>query len=185
MTSKEYSLMPDRFSLLPDELQRYIHSLVLKPILTYHYFKWLDRMRIAISLLHDIVGRNLEGKPGYFIVFPVDEDAEGYYIFDLNNPYLLRVLSYAAKVFDTRFSKYFDVDNAWWYSLVIKLNDNVTKTYDDFGYHYLSQHNFILSHAQFLQNLKLVRSITSRIADKLVLHYPMGFPWEHETDHPI
>jgi hypothetical protein len=188
--------MADLFTNLPHEIQREIHSFALSKILTDQHFKRLnrmkDRMRIAISLLQEIAGPNLEGKPGYFIVFPVEAGGDGSTIFDLNNPYVLRVLSYVAKVFDPKLSQYFDVDNAWWYSLVVRLVDNVITTYDELEYHYLSRPDFLVSHAQFRRNLKSVTGIASRIADKLVLHYPMGFPfpcysqnfayWELETD---
>ena len=162
-------MMANRFDVLPDDLQDYIHRLALNKILSEHYFQRINNMGLAITLLKYLGGPS-DSNPDYCITVQADGDS----ILDFNNPYVLRVLSYAAKHYNPNFSKYFNVDNDWWFYFVSRCYSDIETTFEELEYDYLIDANLAKgeedAHLEFCNNLTSARDMVNRIYFKEAEH---------------
>ena len=173
MKNKRERRMADRFSLLPDDIQDYIHQLALNKILSEHYFQRINKnkMELAITLLKYLGGPS-DSNPDYCLA----RRLYGYLILDFTNPYVRRVLLYAAEYYNPNFSKYFNVDNDWWLDFVSRCYFDIETTFEELV---SSTHvdanwrNFGREGSEFLEfryNLKCARKTVNRIYFKEAEH---------------
>ena len=169
VSERKKMMMADRFTLLPTELQHYIHCFALNSLFADHCLQRRNRMEVAITLLQEI-GGPFENKPGYCITFPVETGGSGETILDFNNSYVLCVLSYAAKVFDPNYSNYFEVDNVWWINLVIRCYSDIEITYEELDDHYelLAERGQPDAYREFCKNLISAQEMTNNLLYKLL-----------------
>ena len=130
-------------------------------------------MGLAITFLKYLGGPS-DSNPDYSITLPVEADGNVDSILDFNNPYVLRVLSYAAKHYNPNFSKYFNVDNDWWFYFVSRCYSDIETTFEEFEYDYLIDANLAKgqenAHRQFCINLSSAREMVNCILFKEAEH---------------
>ena len=167
------NVMTNRFDVLPDDLQDYIHRLALNKILSEHYFqrinKIINKMELAITLLKYLGGPS-DSNPDYCL----PRRLYGYLILDFNNEYVLHVLSYATEYYNPNFSKYFNVDNDWWFYFVSRCYSDIETTFEEFEYEYEIDANLAKgqenAHRQFCINLSSAREMVNCIFFKEAEH---------------
>ena len=114
--------MADRFSLLPYEIQDYIHRLALNEMLKTLYFKKVNQMETGVLAVLEIMENRNKYWKGWF---------GGPLVVNLRNDYVLNALKYISKTIRWQY-----IDEVWWSDFIFECNhslafDNILDTIDD------------------------------------------------------
>ena len=109
--------MADRFSLLPYEIQDYIHKLALNEMLKTLYFKKVNQIESGVLAVLEIMGNRNKYWKGWS---DFDWRSHPALVVNLRNDYVLNALKYISKTIRWQY-----IDQVWWSDFIFECNHSL------------------------------------------------------------